>query len=731
MPSDDEMAGKPDRTNTTDRTDRTDGTNRTDPSGSSYPSYPSHTSCSSYFLRILSLNWLTGPIFTKEILSTSRRRRHYALRFGYLALLCLFVAIVWLDATSGLTYGDTTQMEKLPGAGRAIVATIGWFEFVAVQLVAVVLMSTSISGEIYSGTLASLLTTPITSLQIVGGKVLGKMLQLAFLVLTALPLLAIVRVFGGVPWSFVIASSCLTLTAALLAASVSLFYSVLFRRPYATILLTLATGFVIYAVVPTLITMVVAIVAMISKFSGMGGLEWGWVAFIHLNPFAAMGTATAELYSPGMGIPFLWYVSCLIQLGFSLVVLLVCVKTVRARARRAGMGQVAIQEMPAPPVLPPLVLAPAAAAPPAPGAPPDGGQSPQFADGTDGKNGTDGTDRTDRTDRANGSVSADARGSSSSSYPSYSSYASYPSYPPGPAARRPRSVGAIREITGSPVLWRELRQPMVRSLAWRIVAIVLTATLLGMGYFCLVLISVMGFGHGPFAEGSVQATFVVMYLVLAAVTASVLTATSISTEKENRTLPLLLTTTLGNWQILWAKAAGALRRTIAVWGLLALHVLVFTATGFIHPIATLHLAMISASVMIFLTGTGTYFSAKFKTTAAVVANMGLATVLWGVVPIFLAYLQQYPGGRGCYEVAIAFNPVYQACMVTIPATGYEGLLSSQIEYQWVWLGTSLPGPETCGIAATTFFMFASLVLYSGIGMVFLCLAKRNLRRNAF
>ncbi|RPI62445.1 MAG: hypothetical protein EHM48_04065, partial [Planctomycetaceae bacterium] len=187
---------------------------------------------------VVSMEWLTGPIFNKELRVASRRRRNYALRFGYLAMLTIVVVIVWISTMKHINPGDPRIIYRMSQAGMTITATVAWFQFLAIQLIAVVATSTSISEEVYRGTINSLMTTPITSLQIVMGKMLSKLWQMLILIAISMPMLAIVQVFGGVPWEYVISSSCITLTAGLLAASGTMFYSVLFRRAWVTILLT-------------------------------------------------------------------------------------------------------------------------------------------------------------------------------------------------------------------------------------------------------------------------------------------------------------------------------------------------------------------------------------------------------------------------------------------------------------------------------------------------------------
>ena len=181
---------------------------------------------------------LAGPILDKELRVASRRRRNFVFRFAYLALLGVFVVIVWIESVGRFGPGAYVAMQ-MPLAGQEIVLTIVLFQFVMMQLAAVVMLSGAVSEEIYRRTLGVLMTTPITGFQIVVGKLLGSLLQMALLLAVSLPLLVLVRVFGGVPWEFVVAGLGITLASALFAASLSLYFSMGSRRAYWVVLETL------------------------------------------------------------------------------------------------------------------------------------------------------------------------------------------------------------------------------------------------------------------------------------------------------------------------------------------------------------------------------------------------------------------------------------------------------------------------------------------------------------
>ena len=125
-----------------------------------------------WFFHLASLSWLTGPIFDKELRVSSRRRRNYVLRFAYVTFFALLATLIWVEA---VPRGSTSvfQASRMAQAGQTLVTFVVWFQFIASQVIAIVMLSTAISDEIYSKTLGLLMTTPVGSLQIVLGKLLS------------------------------------------------------------------------------------------------------------------------------------------------------------------------------------------------------------------------------------------------------------------------------------------------------------------------------------------------------------------------------------------------------------------------------------------------------------------------------------------------------------------------------------------------------------------------------
>lgn len=619
--------------------------------------------------RVLNPLRLTGPLFGKELRVSSRRVRNYLLRFAYIVFLTFFVILVWLS-TVKFQGTAAVQRSRMALAGKTIITTIVMFQFIATQVIAVIMLSTSISDEIYHRTLGLLMTTPIKSLQIVLGKLFSKLLQLILLLAISLPLLAIVRVFGGIPWSYLLSSLCMTLTAVLFAGSVSLYFSINNRRAYVVILKTVGTLGVLYVFLPAIIGSVLA-PAMLGNWTriladpGFGSSSHSGLIFLHTNPFAAMSFNTRMMLTadivqvlgapfPGAAVPrFYWPVHCALMLGLSALLLARCVRIVRKVALSQATGQ---------------VFSP--------------GQWP-------------------------GAKSRRSR----------------------KAARQPSQAGEPQDVTGSvkpvkgpPVLWKELRAPMIQGPDSRNSRIGLTVAIGAL----LITYGVCA-GQGCLDQNFAHTSYALMFLLMGSVFTLVRSATSITSEKESRTWPLLLATSMSDWQIVLGKAIAVCRRSLPVWLLLAGHLVLFVAIRFIHPIAIVHLSMLVVWLSVFITSVGLYFSARFRrTTAAVVATFAVIVFLWIVIPSLLGFATAIRGDRiHAFRASVSSHPLVQATIVMNGASGRRNGRShlSDLEYTWPH-GRLKIGP-------TSTILLASITAYTLAGLLFAWRAKCRLRKNVF
>lgn len=583
-------------------------------------------------VRLCNLSWLTGPIFEKELRVSSRRARNYILRFAYLIFLTTFLVLIWLNAVDYGAAGLFT-VSRMARAGKTIISSTVWFQFCVTQIVAVIMLSSSISEEIYNRTLGLLMTTPISSFQIVMGKLLSKLLQLILLLAISMPLLAIVRIFGGVPWDYIVSSLCITFTSTLFVGSLSLFFSIFTRRAYVSIILTCLALGILFLGIPYL----VAIVHLTCSGDWPGTLLTR--VLFYDNPVMVLIFNTQRMMTPGVacGFPaFYWPLHCGIMLGGSFLILSVSVIMVRKVALSQAVG----------------------------------GRHIFF-----------------RWRRTTESVKP-AR------------------------SERVREQGRIRRVTGAPVIWKEFRLPLLG----RRKALMLAAIIIGI---IGLIISYAALGaNNDLDDQDVHIVYAIIFLGIGTLFGIVFPATSITSEKEDRSWPLLLATTLDEKQILFGKFVGTLRRCLVAWCLLLGHVFLFCLTGLIHPIAILQTGILITLMVTFLAGTGLYFSSACKhTTTAVIMNFALAAVIWAVLPLILEVGGASPDIE---EAGADINPFIHVAVIMDSTVGERGVPN----YHW-------PGTRNMSAAKSTLWMLKCTGVYAFIGFLFAWRAKRRLRRNIF
>ncbi|MBN2138795.1 MAG: ABC transporter permease subunit [Sedimentisphaerales bacterium] len=594
---------------------------------------------------------LSGPLLDKELRVSSRRKRNYVLRFVYLILLTAFIVVVWRSEV--MSQASTTfQKSRMAVAGRIIVSTIVMFQFAVTQLLAIIMLSTAISDEIYNKTLGLLMTTPISGFQIVLGKISSKLLQIVLLLAISLPLLAALRVFGGVPWDYVLSSFCITLTAAIFAGTLSLLFSISNRRAYVVIIKTVVSIGFLFGLVPAMLAALL-LAPMRYASSVMNPFSTSlifWHGLSHMSPYYAISRNTAALMSPGLpggAFAFYWPLHCAFMLIVSALLIAISACFVRKVALRQATGQ--IEYAPRHKRL---------------------RRKAAFAEKT----------------------AIDAQ-----------------------------SQGVIRRVKGWPVLWKDTRAPLIRGGEGKNSIIGLQLTVASM-----LLTYAMWAKAGCLNADFTHVIYTVLFVSIAVIFHIVLSASSITSEKESRSWPILLATSLGGWQILAGKAIAVARRCSVVWLLMAGHIVLFVLVGYIHPIVIVHLLMLVVWVTVFLTSSGLYFSSLCRrTTWAVVSTFGLAIALWIIAPVVLSLVGVASHNEKIGRTCMFANPAMQARVVVSGAVAGYGrhMRLSRMRFDWI--------TEHHDVWSITVVLAITMLIYLTFGMLFAWRARRRLRRNVF
>ena len=266
------------------------------------------------------------------------------------------------------------------------------------------------------------------------------------------------------------------------------------------------------------------------------------------------------------------------------------------------------------------------------------------------------------------------------------------------------------------MLWKELKSPLFgrRKLAFAIsIAIGLILLFLTYAFFA---------DQHALDEDGVHIMYGVVFMSLITLFAMILPATCITSEKESRAWHLLLATTLGEWQILGAKFVGILRRILPICCLLFGHIILFTLAGIIRPAGLFQTMILVGWLVAFLSGSGLYFSARFKrTTTAVIANFLLAAAIWGLAPLLMAFLAELRViDFDFIESYLDTNPFVHIVVIMDATAGR----SSGSNYHWINYGSK-------DVFDATAWMLACGIGYVSLGLLFAWRAKCRLRRNIF
>ncbi len=170
-----------------------------------------------------------GPILAVDLITTSRRKRYFALRAFY-AVALLFALYV---AHSASLIGNTVEINDINAVARFTGAFFG--EFAVVQLMAVLLIGPvmaagTIAQERERRTIEYLYASPLSSMEIIVGKLGGRVMQLLYLVLGGVPVLSLAMLLGGIAPQLLIALTIITLSTILSVTMISIAVSIYTAR---------------------------------------------------------------------------------------------------------------------------------------------------------------------------------------------------------------------------------------------------------------------------------------------------------------------------------------------------------------------------------------------------------------------------------------------------------------------------------------------------------------------
>ncbi|MFN5944778.1 MAG: ABC transporter permease, partial [Phycisphaerae bacterium] len=575
---------------------------------------------------------LPGPVFAKDVWILGKRPSTAWIRLIYSLLLLGVVALVFAASTHFDRYnvagmeGIAARLQSSQEVAPSVTLAIIWSQFVMLCIIGAGLGAPAISDEIRAGSLATLLTTPLKPVQIVLGKLLSRMVELAILTLIPLPLMLALRSYGGVPAPNVLVMTGLCLSMGLLAVQLGMFFSVRFKRPAAPLVLTV----IVMALLTGALPGVLAALSSLPQFAPISS-QLQQAAMVLSPPFIlAMNSAVLMNET---GVPLFWGIIpvSLLTIAVTLVWSLIFFGGTCLLLRRTMRAEDRARPSPA--------AVTAAAGPVA-------------------------TPATPTTEPA----SPDS---------------------PRQRKRRASTAqeGLSRVVSDRPVAWRELQQPIVGRtwMAWAI-GIIVGLALLFIYYMSAledVQIAIAIVGVVIWLLFSAVATTGTIAHEREGRTLDVLLTTPLSGWE------IVWGKFIGGLRRLWIGPAfiilhiiisgcfsGVMRQVLEPLDAL-------TAVGswrggwtpdVISPLVLLPLPFILIGPIVFLSATGVWFSTIFKrSTAAAICNLALALSIWAIIPLFLTIFFSgflRGGGEELVTLWLMPNPV------TLTGSAVDGCQSS-------------------------------------------------------
>lgn len=185
-----------------------------------------------------------NPIVKKDLKVTARSMRLSWGLFAYEAILTMAFLLVLLiiqeNNNSFYSYGNVYSDLVY------LFPVISIVQVCIVALIVPIITASSISGEKERQTFDIMLTTCMSPLAIVVGKVISAVLRILFFVVGSLPIMALSFVVGGLKWSSLFYYVLAVILLAILSGSIGILCSAFSRKSITAVILSFGVYFVVY-----------------------------------------------------------------------------------------------------------------------------------------------------------------------------------------------------------------------------------------------------------------------------------------------------------------------------------------------------------------------------------------------------------------------------------------------------------------------------------------------------
>ncbi|MBI1191206.1 MAG: ABC transporter permease subunit [Tepidisphaera sp.] len=294
--------------------------------------------------------------------------------------------------------------------------------------------------------------------------------------------------------------------------------------------------------------------------------------------------------------------------------------------------------------------------------------------------------------------------------------------PEGNQRKLGRATGALegtsRVVGEHPVRWRECATPLVTKLSLRVVT-----------WMAFIGFGVLDVAYDGVTDSSVHHVVSFLGLLVAVLTTASAASGGFPSERESRTLDILLTTPLSARQIVLGKFVGAMRHAWFGVSVIGAHLVLAWVFGNVIWLTLVYAAMVVVPSVAIAAAVGTLIGLGLRTTQkATMASAAALLLTWGGVPLGMGIAEGIFRNMGLYNtwsqvesVVFTLNPFGMIVMAMQLYGWQSGRVSAgnQVDYFGV-------GSMSYLAMGTWMGVFALVSLLAALGLLWL--ASRGLRR---
>ncbi len=158
-----------------------------------------------------------GPVFSREAVVAPRRPRHYVMRTVYGLALLLLICTAWMILAGTQVIRNVGDMARF---GAILFQILAPLQLAIILFLSAIQSASSIAVEKDRQTLILLLMSRLTNSELVLGKLFSSLLNNGVMLMTSIPILMLIVLFGGTSFDQVGWTVAVTFVTALAAGSI-------------------------------------------------------------------------------------------------------------------------------------------------------------------------------------------------------------------------------------------------------------------------------------------------------------------------------------------------------------------------------------------------------------------------------------------------------------------------------------------------------------------------------